>query len=65
MQVDGNLVLYPAYTTETVWDAYWDSETKADNGVNVKYHLYLNNTGLLQIWNRSRDYDLIKTLIDA
>ncbi|CAJ2634774.1 unnamed protein product [Trifolium pratense] len=62
MQVDGNLVLYPAYTTETVWDAYWASDT---NGVNVKYHLYLNNTGLLQILNRSRDYDLIKTLIHA
>ncbi|WJX95788.1 non-specific serine/threonine protein kinase [Trifolium repens] len=63
MQIDGNLVLYPAYTTETFWDAYWSSDTKAHDGVNVKYHLYLNSTGSLQILNRSSDHgNVINTL---
>ncbi|CAJ2634766.1 unnamed protein product [Trifolium pratense] len=59
MQVDGNLVLYPAYTAETGWDAYWASNTVS---ANVKYYLYLNNTGLLQILNGS---SLITTLPSA
>ncbi|MCI17016.1 G-type lectin S-receptor-like serine/threonine protein kinase RLK1-like, partial [Trifolium medium] len=64
MQVDGNLVLYPAYTTESLdWDAYWTSDTST-NRVNVKNHLYLNKTGLLQIWNSSSDYGLVSTLND-
>ncbi|KAK2411648.1 G-type lectin S-receptor serine/threonine-protein kinase LECRK3 [Trifolium repens] len=59
MQIDGNLVLYPAYTAETGQDAYWASN---NNGANVKNHLYLNKTGILQIWNSRSDYGLIKTL---
>ncbi|CAJ2634770.1 unnamed protein product [Trifolium pratense] len=59
MQVDGNLVLYPAYTAETGWDAYWASNTVS---ANVKYYLYLNNTGSLEIWNSSNDSSLITTL---
>ncbi|KAK2411650.1 G-type lectin S-receptor serine/threonine-protein kinase LECRK3 [Trifolium repens] len=64
MQVDGNLVLYPAYTTESLdWDAYWTSDTgPASGSVNVNYHLYLNKTGLLQIWNSNSDYGLLRTL---
>ncbi|XP_050870686.1 G-type lectin S-receptor-like serine/threonine-protein kinase LECRK1 [Lathyrus oleraceus] len=62
MQVDGNLVLYPAYTTEMGWDAYWSSGTVR---ANVKYHLYLNKTGLLQILDSSRDSSHITTLFDA
>ncbi|AES91505.2 G-type lectin S-receptor-like serine/threonine-protein kinase LECRK1 [Medicago truncatula] len=59
MQVDGNLVLYPAYTTKTGWDSYWTSDTVS---ANVKHHLYLNSTGLLQIWNDSSDSSRITTL---
>ncbi|XP_061345291.1 G-type lectin S-receptor-like serine/threonine-protein kinase LECRK1 [Gastrolobium bilobum] len=44
MQGDGNLVLYPANTANTPWDAYW-----ATGIVGFKYHLYLNKTGSLQI----------------
>ncbi|KAJ1443886.1 S-locus glycoprotein domain [Sesbania bispinosa] len=48
---DGNLVLYPANTTDTRRDAYWSSDTQVDAG--SKNHLYLNKTGLLQIMNTS------------
>ncbi|GAU50238.1 hypothetical protein TSUD_194730 [Trifolium subterraneum] len=65
MQADGDLVLYPAYTAETEWDAYWTSNTKVDYGVNVKYHLYLNNTGLLQILNTNNGSSRITTLSSA
>ncbi|MCI06690.1 G-type lectin S-receptor-like serine/threonine protein kinase RLK1-like, partial [Trifolium medium] len=68
MQVDGNLVLYPAYTAESLdFDAYWTSDTGTASGsVNVNSHLYLNKTGLLQIWNSNSDYGcLINTLNDA
>lgn len=54
MQEDGNLVLYPAYTTESRWDAYWASGTYEDGiRVTVKNHLYLYQTGLLQIRDSS------------
>ncbi|GAU50235.1 hypothetical protein TSUD_194700 [Trifolium subterraneum] len=59
MQVDGNLVLYPAYIAETGWDAYWASDTVR---ANVKYYLYLNNTGSLQIWNSGNDSSIVTTL---
>lgn len=51
MQDDGNLVLYPAYTTDTSRDAYWASNTHAPDG--IRNHLYLNQTGFLQIKNSS------------
>ncbi|XP_004508500.1 G-type lectin S-receptor-like serine/threonine-protein kinase LECRK1 [Cicer arietinum] len=65
MQNDGNLVLYPAYISATSWDAYWASDTSAGN--EVKYHLYLNKTGSLQILNSSSVFisSPIATLIDA
>ncbi|XP_057416530.1 G-type lectin S-receptor-like serine/threonine-protein kinase LECRK2 [Lotus japonicus] len=52
MQDDGNLVLYPANTTDTARDAYWATGTDDRHG-SPKNRLYLNNTGLLQIRNRS------------
>ncbi|KAK7264930.1 hypothetical protein RJT34_32543 [Clitoria ternatea] len=52
MQGDGNLVLYPANTTDTRRDAYWASGT-----VGTKHHLYLNHTGLLSFRNSS-NFDL-------
>jgi len=61
MQDDGNLVLYPAYTANTPWDAYWASNTVSGN---VKYHLYINKTGLLQISNSSSDSRVNITLFD-
>ncbi|XP_004508501.1 G-type lectin S-receptor-like serine/threonine-protein kinase LECRK1 [Cicer arietinum] len=67
MQVDGNLVLYPAYTTETGWDAYWAAGISISSTVKDNYFLYLNKTGLLQIWNSSGDSNpnLINSLVDA
>ncbi|XP_058732532.1 G-type lectin S-receptor-like serine/threonine-protein kinase LECRK1 [Vicia villosa] len=64
MQIDGNLVLYPVYTTETGWDAYWSTHTNRVIWPTVQYHLYLNYTGLLLIWNRSSDDNLIHIVND-
>lgn len=58
MQHDGNLVLYPAYTTEVGWNAYWASGT-VGSGTDIN-HLYLNKTGVLQI--RDSNDSEIKTL---
>ncbi|KAL5065100.1 hypothetical protein RYX36_026837 [Vicia faba] len=60
MQDDGNLVMYLEYTPETTWGTYWSSDTAA--GYKVQYHLYLNKTGLLQIWNKRNDLNPIQTL---
>ncbi|CAK8563407.1 unnamed protein product [Lathyrus sativus] len=61
MQVDGNLVLFAGYTTESFWDAYWASNTASGN---VKYYLYLNKTGLLQILD-SNNSSIVTTLFDT
>lgn len=45
MQVDGNLVLYPINTSPRAVDAYWASNTDK----NSTNHLYLTNTGVLQL----------------
>jgi hypothetical protein len=50
MQYDGNLVLYPVNTVDVSSEAYWSSETDG-----FQYHLYLNYTGLLQIFNSTND----------
>uniref|UniRef100_A0A2N9F0M8 Receptor-like serine/threonine-protein kinase n=1 Tax=Fagus sylvatica TaxID=28930 RepID=A0A2N9F0M8_FAGSY len=48
MQYDGNLVLYPTNTEDIESEAYWSSETYRNH---LKYRLYLNSTGDLQIIN--------------
>ena len=48
MQIDGNLVLHLVNTLDIETEAYWASGT---NGNNLKYHLYLSHTGILQIIN--------------
>ncbi|RDY02866.1 G-type lectin S-receptor-like serine/threonine-protein kinase LECRK1, partial [Mucuna pruriens] len=50
MQYDGNLVLYPVNTANLGSDAYWATMT-FNNGFETV--LYLNQTGLLNIMNRS------------
>ncbi|XP_058732516.1 G-type lectin S-receptor-like serine/threonine-protein kinase LECRK1 [Vicia villosa] len=62
MRTDGDLTLYPAYTLESAWEAYWASGTAGDGRPTIQYYLYLNKTGLLQIWNRSSNSNLIATL---
>ncbi|KAG6738296.1 hypothetical protein POTOM_057907 [Populus tomentosa] len=49
MQYDGNLVLYPIATLDTLVDAYWDTSTSGSSST----HLYLNYTGELLILNNS------------
>ncbi|TKY54863.1 G-type lectin S-receptor serine/threonine-protein kinase RLK1 [Spatholobus suberectus] len=59
MQDDGNLVLYPVNTADTAPDAYWASDTSK---VGFRTHLYLNQTGSLQITNGS-DGSSVKSLV--
>ncbi|XP_075637700.1 G-type lectin S-receptor-like serine/threonine-protein kinase LECRK1 [Castanea sativa] len=65
MQYDGNLVLYPANTLDDISEAYWGAGSNGNgngaNGNDLKYRLYLNDTGLLQIIN-STSMDSIKDL---
>ncbi|KAG7982941.1 hypothetical protein I3843_04G079100 [Carya illinoinensis] len=51
MQLDGNLVLYPANTGKTPVDAYWSTGTAVCGNSKCQIVLYLNNTGLLAILN--------------
>ncbi|KAF5457995.1 hypothetical protein F2P56_022063 [Juglans regia] len=51
MQMDGNLVLYPANTGNTPGDAYWSTDTAPCGNSKCQLVLYLNNTGLLAIFN--------------
>ncbi|KAF3959477.1 hypothetical protein CMV_015716 [Castanea mollissima] len=65
MQYDGNLVLYPANTLGDISEAYWGAGSNGygngANGNDLKYRLYLNDTGLLQIIN-STSMDSVKDL---
>ncbi|KAG7982939.1 hypothetical protein I3843_04G078900 [Carya illinoinensis] len=51
MQLDGNLVLYPANTANTPGDAYWSTGTDFCGNSKCQLVLYLNNTGPLSILN--------------
>nr|POF19446.1 g-type lectin s-receptor-like serine/threonine-protein kinase lecrk2 [Quercus suber] len=63
MQYDGNLVLYPANTLDDISEAYWGAGSNGygngANGNDLKYRLYLNDTGYLQIIN-STSMDSVK-----
>ncbi|KAK9949924.1 hypothetical protein M0R45_005433 [Rubus argutus] len=52
---DGNLLLYPANTESGTTDAYWGFGA---SNLGIKYHLYLDATGLLVITNTTTGKDL-------